>query len=109
MGYSTVGIHHFHVCKGTRFEQKFREGKVSVPEREVHAAVVVDLLERTPPDVAVQRLMGDCREAALVAPDRPALTRAVEEEFRKRGAVQGAKMVVCNEDLRSRQTRSCSC
>ncbi|MFH0920077.1 MAG: TIGR01212 family radical SAM protein [Fibrobacterota bacterium] len=95
LGHSTVKIHHFHVCKGTRFEQEFRDGKITVPEMEDHAAAVVDFLERTLPNVAVQRLMGDCPKAALVAPawtlDRPALTRAVEAEFSKRGTAQGAK------------------
>jgi len=93
LGGSTVKIHHFHVCRNTRFEREYHEGKITVPSLEEHAVAAVEFLERIPGNVAVQRLMGDCPEASLVAPawtlDKPALTRAVEAEFRKRGTRQG--------------------
>jgi radical SAM protein (TIGR01212 family) len=95
LGHQTLKIHHFHVCRGTHFEKEYTEGRIRVPTLEFHAMAAVDFLERTPGDVAIQRLMGDALRDTLVAPewtlDKPAALRAVKAEFQKRGTRQGAR------------------
>ena len=65
-------------------------------ERDAYVEGVVDVLERIPPEVGVQRFTGDAPADMLVAPlwcrEKGALEEALIREFRRRGSCQGARL-----------------
>lgn len=64
-----VKIHSLYVVKGTRLEAQFKAGHYRCLEREEYADLVVDVLERLPARVVIQRLTGDPHPDELTAPD----------------------------------------
>ena len=110
LGVQGVKIHQLYVVRGTPLESFYRRGEYRALKRETYVNLVVDFLERIPPDMVVQRLTGDPVPSELVAPDWSKektenlnlIRRCLEErdtwqgkKFKKKGSkgsrVQGAK------------------
>jgi radical SAM protein (TIGR01212 family) len=90
---SGVKVHHLHVIKGTRLEELYDEGKVSLMGFKEYISTLCDFLERLRPDILIHRLLGDRPVDTLVAPrwatHKGTVLRAVEEEFASRCTHQG--------------------
>lgn len=69
LGVQGVKIHQLYVVKGTPLERLYRGGEYQVLQRETYVNLLVDFLERLPPDMIVQRLTGDPIPSELVAPE----------------------------------------
>ena len=63
-----VKIHLLYVVKGTRLADLYRQGDFRCLERAEYVDLVVDFLERIPPNMVVHRLTGDPKGVELVAP-----------------------------------------
>jgi len=90
-------LHHLSVVRGTRMEEDYRAGKVRVLSAAEYVRVACDFLERVSPRVTVQRVVGETIGAGmLVAPRWPeskaTVLRMITDEFRRRGAMQGARV-----------------
>jgi radical SAM protein (TIGR01212 family) len=67
-GIDGVKLHLLYVVQDTRLEALFRAGAFRCLDRGEYVELVVDVLERLPPQVVIQRLTGDPHPAELVAP-----------------------------------------
>jgi hypothetical protein len=96
-----VKIHSLYVVKGTPLETQFLAGHYRCLEREEYADLVVDVLERLPARVVIQRLTGDPHPEELTAPgwcrDKRATLAAIRIALERRDTWQGR----CCGDLRS--------
>ncbi len=90
---SGVKIHHLHVIKGTQLEQMLKRGEVNTLDLKEYVSVLCDFLERLNPETIIHRIMGDREPSTLAAPlwsrHKGTVTRAVEDEFLRRGTTQG--------------------
>lgn len=89
-----VKLHHFHVVRGSGFEEPWRAGAIAVPEYREYVSACADFLARLAPEVAVIRLMGSAPGDILLAPrwekGSRDMARDVAALLRRRGLVQGA-------------------
>ena len=94
-------LHHLYVAKGTRLERQYSQGNVRVLTLREYVGLACDFLERTPPDVVVQRLTGEVAEPHVVAPHwgvtKLQVLHLICEEFRRRGTRQGSRVVEVRE------------
>jgi radical SAM protein (TIGR01212 family) len=90
-----VKIHSLYVVKGTRLEAQFKTGHYRCLEREAYADLVVDVLERLPARVIIQRLTGDPHPDELTAPDwcrdKRATLDAIRIAMERRDTWQGKR------------------
>jgi hypothetical protein len=102
-GASGVKLHNLHVLRDTALERLFRNGAFRPPSLEEYAAMAVRLLELMPPDVVVQRLVGDAPRAFLVAPDwmgnKQRAVRRVTELLEERDTWQGRRLGLRRDSL----------
>ena len=63
-----VKIHNLHVLRYSALERQYRQGLVTVPDRETYVRDVLDFLEHIPASVVVHRLVADAPDRYLVAP-----------------------------------------
>lgn len=94
--YQGIKIHPLHVVAGTPLAREHAAGQYLPLEREAYVQAVVDVLERIPPEVGVQRFTGDAPADLLIAPlwcrGKGALKEALIREFRRRGTCQGSRL-----------------
>ncbi len=88
-----IKIHNLNIVSGTRMEEWYHNGLVKALELEEYTDLVVDFLERTCPDVVIERLTAETPPAFLVAPrwslDKQAAIRRIIERFEQRKSFQG--------------------
>ncbi len=94
LGLDGVKIHLLYVLKNTPLETMLAQKRFSPLEREEYADLVVDVLERLPSSMVIQRLTGDPNPPRdLVAPawalEKNATLRLIEQRFAERGSRQG--------------------
>ncbi|NLF39774.1 radical SAM protein [bacterium] len=86
-------IHHLQVVKGTPLEALWREGRVPTYALDDYARLLVTLLEHTPEDVVIHRVIGDVPDRHLVAPrwdaGKAAALQRILAEFKNRKTRQG--------------------
>ena len=89
-------MHHLYVAKGSRMERQYCCGDVRLLTLREYVELACDFLERTPPDVVVQRLTGEVAEPYVVAPHwgmtKLQVIHLISEEFRRRGSRQGSRV-----------------
>lgn len=89
----SVKIHNLYVVRNTPLAEQFAAGRVRLLERDEFATLLVEFLERLPPECLVERISGDAPSDYFVAPrwclDKVALRAAVEREFARRDTWQG--------------------
>jgi len=92
-GIDGVKLHNLYVVKGTRLETLFRTGEYRCLERQAYVDQVVDVLERLPRQVVIQRLTGDPHPEELVAPqwslDKARTLKSIREALEHGGTWQG--------------------
>lgn len=88
-----VKLHNLNIVKGTRMADEFYRGGVLPLALDEYARLAVDFLERTNPDVVVQRLAAQTAPQWLLGPrwslNKPMAVNAIIAEFRKRNSFQG--------------------
>jgi hypothetical protein len=92
-GVDGVKLHNLYVVKGTRLEALFRTNEYRCLERPTYVDQVVNVLERLPRQVVIQRLAGDPHPEELVAPqwslDKAGTLNAIQGALERRDTWQG--------------------
>lgn len=95
LGLDEIKIHSLHVLRGTKLASMYRSGEVRLMTMEEYVGLVCDFLELLPPDMVIQRLMGEGAPDLLIAPDwsrqKMAVLEAIDEELERRDSHQGIK------------------
>jgi radical SAM protein (TIGR01212 family) len=93
LGVDGVKLHLLHVMKGTRMEEMYRRGELSLLDRDGYAGLVCDFLELLDPRILVHRLTGDGGHDNLVAPlwslKKFEVLNLIDAELERRGTRQG--------------------
>lgn len=88
-----VKLHNLYAVKNTPFGEQVIQGKYDLMERDEYVRTLVDFLEILPPDIVVERISGEAPPAYFIGPswclDKPAVRRAVDEEWQTRDSWQG--------------------
>ncbi|MCE9556166.1 MAG: TIGR01212 family radical SAM protein [Planctomycetes bacterium] len=88
-----VKIHNLYVVRDTPLEKQYAAGQVRLLEREEYVETVIDFLELLPPECIVERISGEAPPDYFVAPswclNKPAILRAIDQEFTRRDSWQG--------------------
>jgi radical SAM protein (TIGR01212 family) len=92
--FHSIKLHNLHVVRGTALADAYQAGRLQLPDFATYISWAADFLERTPPAVAVQRLVGDAPPALLLSDpwchDKQRAYRHLAAELRRRGTWQGA-------------------
>ena len=79
--------------RGTELEREFKETPFPVYAEDEYADIVIDMLRRLPPDVAIMRINTDTPADRLIAPhwqmSKPAFINYVVNTMNKRNVRQG--------------------
>ncbi|MCF6148517.1 MAG: TIGR01212 family radical SAM protein [Candidatus Kuenenia sp.] len=98
MGIQGIKLHHLYVAKNTTLAEEYFRGNVKTLDVHEYVQLVADFLERIPPDVTVQRLVGDTHGNFLISPvwkaSKAGITAMITQELEKRGTCQGAHYTV---------------
>jgi len=92
-----VKLHHLHIVRDSAMAREYREGGVKLFDAGTYVRTACDFLERLSARVTVQRLVGETtRGDMLIAPrwaeSKAQVIRMFEDEFRRRGTTQGARI-----------------
>lgn len=94
LGVDGVKIHLLHVMKGTRLEEMYGRGEVTVMGRDDYAGLVCDFLELLDPNILIHRLTGDGGHDNLIAPlwslKKFEILNLIDAELQRRGTRQGS-------------------
>lgn len=90
-----IKLHLLHILKGTPLGDMYNEGQIKMLEMQEYVELVVDFIERLPPDTLIQRLTGDGPRDILLAPlwsmNKWEVLNAIDDELERRGSKQGDK------------------
>jgi hypothetical protein len=96
LGAQTLKLHNLYAVERTRLADQVRSGQVQLMELEEYVPLLVDLLERVPGRVVIERISGEAPSRFLVGPawcrDKPNLQQKVLDEFQRRGSYQGFRV-----------------
>ncbi len=88
-----VKLHNLYAVHGTPLADDVAAGRVRLLEMEEYVPLLVDFIERLPPQCVIERTFGDAPSDMLLAPrwclDRSRVRQAVQAEFARRGTWQG--------------------
>ena len=88
-----VKLHLLHVLRGTVCEKMYREGRLTVFEKDDYVSLVCDQIECLDRSIVLQRLTGDGARETLVAPlwsmRKFELLNAIDRELERRESFQG--------------------
>lgn len=91
-----VKLQLLHILKGTGLEPLYREGSVSVLEKEAYLDILIHCLERLSPETVVHRLTGDGPENLLLAPlwsrNKKDVLNSLHHEMKVRQTFQGRSL-----------------
>lgn len=93
---NAIKIHNLYAVRNTPLEDDVNSGKVRLLDLDEYVQLLVDFLERIPPNVRIERISGDVPKDYLVGPqwclDKPAIKAAVDAEFERRDSWQGCRV-----------------
>lgn len=91
----SLKIHHLYVSKNTQMEKQYHQNQIKTLSLEDYIPLVCDYLERMPPSMVIQRLMGEVDGPYVVAPlwnqSKGKILRLIDQEFECRGTRQGTR------------------
>ncbi|MGN0004936.1 MAG: TIGR01212 family radical SAM protein [Candidatus Gastranaerophilaceae bacterium] len=97
MNLDGIKIHMLAVMEGTKIHKMFQDGLIKLMSEEEYINTVCDFLELLPPDMSIQRLAGNGKREFRIQPrwlgKKLELVGKIENEFKKRGTKQGAKLI----------------
>lgn len=90
-----IKIHLLHLLKNTELARDYKNGDFEVLSMDNYASLVVDVIERLPKNILIQRITGEAEKERLVAPmwclEKQKVIKRIDEEFKKRNTKQGSK------------------
>ncbi len=93
LGVDAVKIHNLYAVENTPLADQVRSGEVQLMSRADYVHTLIEFLELIPSHVIIERISGDAPDNYFIGPtwclDKPAVLRAVDEEFQKRDTWQG--------------------
>lgn len=91
----SVKFHHCYVYENTAMAREFERGDFPVLTLEQHVKLAADCIERMPPDVWMQRLVGEVSDSGVIAPvwgvSKMKIYAMISAELKRRGTYQGVK------------------
>ena len=88
-----IKIHPLLVLEGAALAKEWRRGELPLLSREGYVGMVVDAIEKLPPEMTIHRLTGERPEGVMLAPNwcfnKRSVLRAIEREMVDRGSFQG--------------------
>lgn len=103
LGIHGIKLHHLYVAKNTALAEDYFRGKVKTMGMDTYVKLAVDFLERIPPNVTVQRLVGDTHGNFLISPiwksTKAEITQKIIREFEHRGTYQGSRCNILTPDI----------
>jgi hypothetical protein len=92
-GTAGIKLQLLHILKGTRLAELYFNKPFEILTYEKYISLVVDIIERTPPNVSVHRITGDGSKVLLTEPrwslDKRRVLNGIHQEFIKRKSYQG--------------------
>ncbi len=93
LGFDAVKIHNLYAVHGTPLIDDINSGRVTLMEQDEYVQTLVDFLEFLPPQMVIERVIGDAPDSFFVGPawclEKPKVLKAIEQEFSKRDSWQG--------------------
>ncbi len=90
-----VKIHNLYAVRNTPLADQVARGEVTLMDRDAYIRTLVDFLELLPPSMLIERISGDAPGDYFIGPgwclDKPAVRRALDEEFARRDTWQGKR------------------
>jgi len=90
-----IKIHHLYVAKDTALARQHEGRPIKTLALNEYVALVCDFIERLPPGLIIERLMGELNERYVVAPrwgqPKSTILRLIDREFERRGSRQGTR------------------
>lgn len=103
MGIQGVKLHHLYVAKNTAMAEEYFKGNIQTLDMNAYIRLASDFLERIPPDVTIQRLVGDTHGNFLVSPvwkaSKAEITAGITKELERRGTYQGSLCIGKNNQV----------
>lgn len=91
----SVKLHNLYAVRGTPLADQVERGEVELIGRDAYIDVLIEFIERLPPDVIVERISGDAPPDYFLGPswclDKPAVRLALQQEMDSRDAWQGKR------------------
>lgn len=91
----SVKLHNLYAVRGTPLADQVERGEVELIGRDAYIDVLIEFIERLPPDVIVERISGDAPPDYFLGPswclDKPAVRLALQQEMDRRDAWQGKR------------------
>jgi hypothetical protein len=95
LGLDAVKIHNLYAVHGTPLADDVRAGRVQLLELGEYVSLLADFLELMPPEMVIERTIGDAPDDFFLGPawclDKPAALAAIEAELERRDSWQGKK------------------
>lgn len=95
LGVESLKIHQLYAVRGTRLAQLVERGEVRLPTEEEHAAAVIEVLEHLPPNVVIDRLLGDAPADYLLGPEwclrKSQFLDRLRQTMQRSGSYQGRR------------------
>ncbi|MDR4503493.1 MAG: TIGR01212 family radical SAM protein [Candidatus Scalindua sp.] len=93
-------LHHLYVARNTSMANDFFTGNIKTMNMEEYVSTACDFLERIPPGVVIQRLVGDTHGGTLLSPlwhvSKNEVLSAITDELRRRNTYQGIRCIPCS-------------
>ncbi|HCJ56734.1 TIGR01212 family radical SAM protein [Lutispora sp.] len=90
-----IKLHLLHLMKDTPMVRLYEEGRLKFMDKERYVDLVVDCIEKLPPDMVIHRLTGDGPRATLIEPrwslNKWEVLNAIDEKLVERDSWQGKK------------------
>ena len=90
-----IKIHHFYIAKNTALARSHLHQPIKTLSLEEYIPLASDFIERLPPGMIIERLMGELNEEYVIAPrwgkTKAEILRLIEREFERRGSRQGKR------------------
>ena len=97
----SVKIHNLYVVKKTPLAEEYERGEIELIKRDEYVSTLVDVLQRLPPNMLVERISGDAPGDYFVAPawclDKARVLQDIRDEFEQRDTWQGKHYVDCSD------------
>ena len=108
----SVKIHNLYVVRNTRLADQWQQGEVQLMELDEYVKTVVDFLERMPPHVVIERVLGDAparsSRCAVLVSGQVGILAAVDREFQQRNTWHRVQRRHCHEACCVRARSTCS-
>ena len=90
-----IKIHLLHILKGTEMEKDYYAGKIKILSMDEYVSLAVDVVERLPQHIIIQRITAEAERDRLIAPmwclKKQEVLHRINEEFQRRKTYQGKK------------------